>query len=320
MVTSCPQRHSSEERSRALLSTANQHIAMKKLLTLLMAVCTLAFVASCSTKKEKEQEAADPNTATIDSLRQALAQSQNESSDMIETLSQIQDGFDQINEAEGVVNVESRQGERGNKQRILDNMALIQNKLKLNRELIANLQQQLRSSNQSDARTKAKLEEMVSNFNKQLEEKSREIEDLRAQLAEKDIKIAEQGEQINSLNSSVNDLTQKNEEKARTVAAQDKELNTAYYVFGTKRELKEQRILRRNDVLKGNDFNKDYFTSIDLRVTKTIKLYSKSAKLMTNHPAGSYSLDKDAQGQYTLRITNPQAFWSVSRYLVIVVK
>lgn len=293
---------------------------MKKLLTLLMAVCTLAFVASCSTKKEKEQEAADPNTATIDSLRQALAQSQNESSDMIETLSQIQDGFDQINEAEGVVNVESRQGERGNKQRILDNMALIQNKLKLNRELIANLQQQLRSSNQSDARTKAKLEEMVSNFNKQLEEKSREIEDLRAQLAEKDIKIAEQGEQINSLNSSVNDLTQKNEEKARTVAAQDKELNTAYYVFGTKRELKEQRILRRNDVLKGNDFNKDYFTSIDLRVTKTIKLYSKSAKLMTNHPAGSYSLDKDAQGQYTLRITNPQVFWSVSRYLVIVVK
>lgn len=91
-------------------------------------------------------------------------------------------------------------------------------------------------------------------------------------------------------------------------------------MFGTKRELKEQRILQRNNVLKGNDFNKDYFTRIDLRVTKTIKLYSKSAKLMTSHPAGSYTLDKDAQGQYTLRITNPQSFWSVSRYLVITVK
>lgn len=239
---------------------------------------------------------------------------------MIETLSQIQDGFDQINEAEGIVNVESRQGERGNKQRILDNMALIQNKLKLNRELIANLQQQLRSSNQSNSSTKAKLEEMVANFNKQLEDKNKEIEELRAQLADKDIKIAEQGEQINSLNSNVNDLTQKNEEKARTVAAQDKELNTAYYVFGTKRELREQRILKRGDVLKSNDFNKDYFQRIDLRVTKTIKLYSKSAKLMTSHPAGSYSLEKDAQGQYTLRITNPHAFWSVSKYLVITVK
>lgn len=271
-------------------------------------------------KKEKEQEAQDPNAATIDSLRQALAQSQNESSDMFETLSQIQDGFDQINEAEGIVNVENRQGEKGNKQRIIDNMTLIQNKLKLNRELIANLQQQLRASNQSDSRTKAKLEEMVANFNKQLEDKSKEIEDLRAQLAEKDIKIAEQGEQINALNTNVNDLTQKNEEKARTVAAQDKELNTAYYVFGTKRELREQRILQRGDVLKSNDFNKDYFTRIDLRVTKTIRLYSKSAKLMTSHPASSYSLDKDAQGQYTLRITNPQAFWSVSKYLVITVK
>ena len=293
---------------------------MKKIIMLLAAVCTLAFAPSCSTKKEKEQEAKDPSAATIDSLRQALAQSQNESNDMIETLSQIQDGFDQINEAEGIVNVENRQGESGNKQRILDNMQLIQNKLKLNRELISNLQQQLRSSNQRDSRTKAKLEEMVANFNKQLEDKGREIEELREQLAQRDIKIAEQGEQINALNSNVNDLTQKNEEKARTVAAQDKELNTAYYVFGTKRELREQRILQRGDVLKGNDFNKDYFTRIDLRVTKTIKLYSKSAKLMTNHPAGSYSLDKDAQGQYTLRITNPQAFWSVSKYLVITVK
>ena len=160
----------------------------------------------------------------------------------------------------------------------------------------------------------------MANFNKQLEDKSKEIEDLRAQLAEKDIKIAEQGEQINALNTNVSDLTQKNEEKARTVAAQDKELNTAYYVFGTKRELREQRILQRGDVLKSNDFNKDYFMRIDLRVTKTIRLYSKSAKLMTSHPASSYSLDKDAQGQYTLRITNPQAFWSVSKYLVITVK
>ncbi len=293
---------------------------MKKFILLLTAVCALAFTPSCSTKKEKEKEAIDPSAATIDSLRQALTQSQNESSDMIETLSQIQEGFDQINEAEGIVNVESRQGEQGNKQRILDNMTLIQNKLRLNRELIANLQQQLRTSNQSDSRARAKLEEMVANFNKQLDEKNKEIEDLRTQLAEKDIKIAEQGEQINSLNSNVSDLTTKNEEKARTVAAQDKELNTAYYVFGTKRELKEQRIIQGSSVLKNNDFNKDYFTRIDLRVTKTIKLYSKSAKLMTSHPAGSYSLDKDAQGQYTLRITNPQAFWSVSKYLVITVK
>lgn len=271
-------------------------------------------------EKEKEQESKDPNAETIDSLRQALTQSQNESNDLIETLSQIQDGFDQINEAEGRVSVENKQGERANKQAIIENMEFIQRTMKLNRELISNLQQQLRNANQSDKRTKAKLEEMVNNYNKQLEDKQKQIDELRAQLAERDIKIAEQGEQINALNTSVNDLSQKNEEKARTVAAQDKELNTAYYVFGTKKELREQRILKSGDVLKSNDFNKDYFTRIDLRVTKQIRLYSKSAKLMTNHPAGSYTLEKDAQNQYVLRINNPQEFWSVSKYLVIIVK
>lgn len=293
---------------------------MKKILLLLAAVCTLSFAMSCSTKKEKEQESKDPNAETIDSLRQALTQSQNESNDLIETLSQIQDGFDQINEAEGRVSVENKQGERANKQAIIENMEFIQRTMKLNRELISNLQQQLRNANQSDKRTKAKLEEMVNNYNKQLEDKQKQIDELRAQLAERDIKIAEQGEQINALNTSVNDLSQKNEEKARTVAAQDKELNTAYYVFGTKKELREQRILKSGDVLKSNDFNKDYFTRIDLRVTKQIRLYSKSAKLMTNHPVGSYTLEKDAQNQYVLRINNPQEFWSVSKYLVIIVK
>lgn len=298
----------------------NNPTIMKKILLLLAAVCTLSFAMSCSTKKEKEQESKDPNAETIDSLRQALTQSQNESNDLIETLSQIQDGFDQINEAEGRVSVENKQGERANKQAIIENMEFIQRTMKLNRELISNLQQQLRNANQSDKRTKAKLEEMVNNYNKQLEDKQKQIDELRAQLAERDIKIAEQGEQINALNTSVNDLSQKNEEKARTVAAQDKELNTAYYVFGTKKELREQRILKSGDVLKSNDFNKDYFTRIDLRVTKQIRLYSKSAKLMTNHPAGSYTLEKDAQNQYVLRINNPQEFWSVSKYLVIIVK
>lgn len=298
----------------------NNPTVMKKILLLLAAVCTLSFAMSCSTKKEKEQESKDPNAETIDSLRQALTQSQNESNDLIETLSQIQDGFDQINEAEGRVSVENKQGERANKQAIIENMEFIQRTMKLNRELISNLQQQLRNANQSDKRTKAKLEEMVNNYNKQLEDKQKQIDELRAQLAERDIKIAEQGEQINALNTSVNDLSQKNEEKARTVAAQDKELNTAYYVFGTKKELHEQRILKSGDVLKSNDFNKDYFTRIDLRVTKQIRLYSKSAKLMTNHPAGSYTLEKDAQNQYVLRINNPQEFWSVSKYLVIIVK
>jgi hypothetical protein len=55
------------------------------------------------------------------------------------------------------------------------------------------------------------------------------------------------------------------------------------YVFGTKKELKEQRIMVDGKVLQSS-FNKSYFTKIDIRVDKEIKLYSKSAKLL-HHPS-----------------------------------
>ena len=72
-------------------------------------------------------------------------------------------------------------------------------------------------------------------------------------------------------------------------------------------------------MLKSN-FNKDYFTKIDIRQWKEIKLYSRKAEMKTPHPAGSYSLDRDANDQYVLHILDPQKFWSTSKYLVILVK
>jgi hypothetical protein len=47
---------------------------------------------------------------------------------------------------------------------------------------------------------------------------------------------------------------------------------------------------------------------------------SRDAKLLTNHPAGTYTLDREANKQYVLRITNPQQFWGTSKYLVVQVK
>ena len=125
---------------------------------------------------------------------------------------------------------------------------------------------------------------------------------------------------IAGLSNNVASLTEENRSKAEKVQQQEKELNSAWFVFGTKSELKEQKILSKGDVLKSSDFNKDYFTKIDIRYDKDLKFYSKSAELLSTHPAGSYQLVKDKQGQYELHITDPQKFWSVSKYLVVQVK
>ena len=102
-------------------------------------------------------------------------------------------------------------------------------------------------------------------------------------------------------------------------------MHTSWFVFGTKDELKKQNILTKDGVFSKTrilekDFNKDYFTKIDIRIDKEIKLYSKSAEILTSHPASAYTLTRDANKQYVLRITDPQAFWSTSKYLVIQVK
>ncbi len=282
---------------------------MTKRFTILALVAAALTFGGCQSKREKENTT-DRSQEVIDSLQRVLAQSN--------SIQQIREGFRQINEAEGRVTQEN--AETPNQQVIVENMAFIQQTLRLNRARIADLQQQLRNASQTSKETKSAYEAMVEEFNRQLESKSREIEELRKQLAEKDIKIAEQSEQIDQLSDNVEDLTTKNEEKERTVVRQDQQLHTAWYVFGTKKELREQHILERGDVMRSSNFNKEYFTKIDIRVTQKIPLYSKKATLLTSHPAGSYTLDKDAQENYTLRITNPDAFWSVSRYLVILVR
>ena len=166
----------------------------------------------------------------------------------------------------------------------------------------------------------AQLKKTLDNLKAELETRQQQIATLQSELAAKNIRISELDDAVAGLTKNVDDLSAENAAKSATVASQDKALNTAWFVFGTKSELKDQKILQKGDVLKNADFNKDYFTQIDIRTDKEIKLYSKRAELLTTHPVGSYEWVKDAKGQLELKITNPNEFWSVSRYLVIQVK
>lgn len=286
---------------------------MKKIM--IFALVALAMCA-CDNKKKEFNEQLLQN----DSLRSIVSQQENEINDLMSVLNEVQEGFAAINAAEGRITVERQQGENGNRETMRENIAEIQRTLQMNRELIGNLRQQLKESNIYSQQLKTTLEATIENLTKEMEAKTAEIQRLNEEIAKRDATIADQRVAISDLNTNVKDLSDQNDKKAQTVAQQDKDLHTAYYVFGTKKELKEQSILDGGDVLRSGNFSKDYFTKIDIRTMKSIRLYSKTAKLLTSHPAGSYSLDKDNQGQYTLRITDADRFWSISKYLVVLVK
>lgn len=283
---------------------------MKKLF--FMVCCAALLMTGCKDGKNAPGLASVQQT---DSLNDVIAQKDSEINEMMGTLNDIEEGFRLINEAENRVALLKNGESTSKKQNLKENIQFIAERMKQNRELIAKLQKQLESSTLKGGQ----LKKTIDNLTAQLEEKDKQLLALREELDKKDIHISELDETIGNLNTNVSNLSADNQQKAETINAQDKQLNTAWYVFGTKKELKGQHILEGGKVMNGN-FNKNYFTKVDIRNTTEIKLYSKSAKLLTAHPASSYSLTHDASKQYVLRITNPQIFWSTSKYLVVLVK
>ena len=274
--------------------------------------CTFALV-SCNQDAVKKAEQSAQHQR--DSLEQIISQKDNEINDMMTTLSDIEEGFREITEAQSRVTL-AKQGEGTNTtQRIKENFQFIQSVMKQNKELINKLKQQVRESSVKGGQ----LKKIIDNLTEQMEKKDQQLQALREELDKKDIHIAELDEQVADLNTNVTNLTAENTEKTQTISTQDKQLNTAWFVFGTSKELKEHNVLVKGKVLQG-DFDKSYFTKIDIRIDKEIKLYSKSATILTTHPASAYTLERDANKQYILRITDPQLFWSTSKYLVVQVK
>ena len=285
---------------------------MKKLAILI--VCA-AMLASCDGFKGGSKDLKAEN----DSLLIELTQRNAELDEMMGTFNEIQEGFRQINDAESRVDLQRgtiTENSATAKQRIASDIEFITKQMEENKAQIAKLQAMLKNSKNNSTQ----LKKAVESLTQELVTKQQRIEELQAELASKNIRIQELDAAVSGLSADKESLAAENEAKARTVAEQDKAINAAWFVFGTKAELKSQKILQSGDVLKNADFNKDYFTQIDIRTTKEIKLYSKRAELLTTHPAGSYELVKDDKGQLTLKITDPKEFWSVSKYLVIQVK
>ena len=292
---------------------------MKKLVLSLMAFA--AVLASCDGIGGNQSRLQAEN----DSLQAVLNERNAELDEMMGTFNEISEGFRQINAAENRVDLQRgalSEGSLSAKEQIASDIEFIRKQMEENKQQIAKLQQQLKNSRTNSAQ----LKKAVESLTQELVEKTKRIEELQAELASKNIRIQELDAAVTTLTTEKETLVAENEAKAQTVAAQDKALNAAWFVFGTKKELKDQRILtnagvfRKGDVMQDEAMNKDYFTQIDIRTTKEIKLYSKSADLLTTHPAGSYVLEEDGKGQLTLKITNPERFWSVSKYLVIQVK
>ena len=285
---------------------------MKKLL--IAFVCLPLFTA-CSFMTSEVQDLRSEN----DSLRLAKSQIEREVNTYLKTMNDIEQNLDRVKEIEGYLSLQSNSEgiEIDQAERINKNIALVTEIVQKNQAEIDRLNKDLRRSG-----LKIKeLDSSVKRLTLLVEQQNSTIDTLLSQLSQKDALIAQQDASIQGLNSDVSALRSENEQRQQTIARQDEALHAAWYVFGTRKELKKQKIISTDGLVSPtkvlqSDFNKDYFVKIDAREVKEIPLYAKRVKMLTNHPKTAYRLElKD--GQYTLYITDTKAFWSVSKYLVI---
>ncbi len=282
---------------------------------LLIAILTIGAVACSRINSDDERTAVQ----RIDSLEQAKARLETEINAYFLEIETIEKNLDEIDELERYISIQST-GENLNNdvaENINRKILLVDNILKNNSEKIDSLKRQLNNS----VLKIAGLEKMLRRLTSKNEELNLYIENLKQELLKRDELILQRDVAIKGLTNSIEELENESAQKTQIIERQSETIYTAYYAFGTYRELKRQHILESNGLFASpkvlpKDFNRDYFLKIDTREVVEIPLYSRKVKIHTSHPKASYSLVKQ-NDSYILKIQNPTEFWEVSNYLVI---
>lgn len=262
-----------------------------------------------NTEKEGNPEADSLKTVTGE-LTTQLNEKEAALQEFIASFNEIQENLNAIKEKEKIVLNASETGDVKKKEdQIKEDIQAIYDLMSKNKNRINSLSKKLK-----DANTKIEgMEQMMANLQATIDQKDVEISDLKTRIEGLNIELS-------NLNTNYKVVEAESAEKTEII-------NTAFYAIGTSKELIEKKVISKEGGFIGigkstkmqSDFNKDYFTKINAEQTTSINIGAKKAKLLSTHPSGSYKMVGEKPIQ-KIEITNTKEFWSVSKYLVIVIE
>lgn len=282
---------------------------MKKLTILSVLALAFAFT-SC----DFETQAFKDMRYQRDSIQHLQQTQLDELLGYMDIVQDVDSSFEAIRESQNMLSMVSyEEGKQGVKQRVQENIYMISNLLAENNAKIAELEERL---NESDLKN-TKFQKTINRLKKDLKAKNAEIAKLYKDLESKNFKIDSLLVENQIVGQRAAELTALSEAQLAQLTAQDAALHTAYFFMGTRKELKANDINVKD---KDSGYRTSLFTPIDIRTFDRLATDSKSAKILTKHPEGSYELVRDAEKKYTLIIKNPENFWNASKYLIIQIK
>jgi peptidoglycan hydrolase CwlO-like protein len=282
---------------------------LKSIFAGLALVAALVNFSSCGPTEKEPNPLADSLGAVTNELSGKLTEKEKAVQEFVTAFNEIQDNLNEIKEKEKIVTGSAKAGDVKSKEdQIKEDIQAIYDLMGKNKNRINSLTKKLKNAN-------VKMEGL-----------EKMIENLQAMINEKDVEIGELKSQIEALNIELSNLNTNYQEIEQESSVKTEKLNTAYYAFGTTKELKEKGIITKEGGFIGlgksnklkDDFNKDYFTKVDVSQVTTISIGAKKAKLLTTHPSSSYKLIGEKTVE-KIEITNPEEFWGASKYLVIII-
>lgn len=289
---------------------------MRKIIYLLL-ISVMIATTGCNRKEIARLKAKN------DSLMMAGSSKDANLVEFVDAFNSIQNNLDSIKKKEQIIDKTAKGGfevKGDRKEQIQSDISYIYNLLQKNRLLVADLSAKLKKSNKHVA----ELEKMIENLNKQIAEKDGQIASLKEELGKMNIKVQNLSTEVTNLNTNVSNLTNDNKDKQKVIEEKTAALNTAYYIIGTVKELKEKNIIKREGFLGtakdvNNNIDKSLMTKVDITTIQSIPINKKKATVISTHPASSYKIEGEKSAD-RLVILNQAEFWSLSKVLVISVK
>lgn len=287
------------------------NLNLNKMKKVVLGAFVALFAVSCN------QDKIDALTNTVDSLRTADSVKDERINGYLALISEVQANFRNIKQTElGIM--DEAQGAEGvsadSKQKIQQDFETIHHAFQDSRAKLDSMEQALKKAEGK----LPYLRGLVAGLQKDLKENEKTIKDLKAQLDQKNIKIAALDSTITRVSAVRDSIDEVSAARQMAIEAQDAELNTGYYFLANKKTLKEKGLKD----LQGATINESICTKIDIREFTELPLGCKKAVILTSHPSNSYSLVKTSaeDKNLILKITNYKAFWSNSKKLVIAAK
>ena len=207
------------------------------------------------------------------------------------------------------------------RKKILGDIQYINYMLAENKKQIADLTEKLRSSK---FRVSG-YEKKILALNKTISEMDTSMMQLKQQLANKDFEITELNLKVGTMDSRLKTQSSEIVTMKTQLTGLDAELNQAYLISGSAKELKDKGVIARTGGFLGvggsmqmaNSVADGSFEPIDIRQTKSIALSVKKAQLISIHPKDSYHWVTKANKVESLEITDPNNFWKYTKYAVL---